>query len=74
MKEGKEEDRRMEGGRKGEEYFNSLEMKKIALVKILLSHVNNALLGGGVRATVWIREQQQQQKKIKRRSKALLSL
>ena len=73
MKEGKEEDRRMEGGRKGEEYFNSLEMKKIALVKILLSHVNNALLGGGVRATVWIREQQQK-KKIKRRSKALLSL
>jgi len=32
--------------------------------------VNNALLGGGVRVGVWIREQ----RKIKRRSKALLSL
>jgi len=32
--------------------------------------VNNALLGGGVRVRVWIREQ----RKIKRRSKALLSL
>ena len=31
---------------------------------------NNALLGGGVRVRVWIREQ----RKIKRRSKALLSL
>ena len=32
--------------------------------------VNNALLGGGVRVRIWIREQ----KKIKRRSKVLLSL
>ena len=31
---------------------------------------NNALLGGGVRVRVWIREQ----RKIKRRSRALLSL
>ena len=31
---------------------------------------NNALLGGGVRVRVWIREQ----RKIKRRSKVLLSL
>ena len=31
---------------------------------------NNALLGGGVRVRVWIREQ----RKIKRRSKSLLSL
>ena len=30
---------------------------------------NNALLGGGVRVRVWIREQ----RKIKRKSKALLS-
>ena len=32
--------------------------------------VNNVLLGGGVRVRVWIREQ----RKIKRRSKALLCL
>ena len=41
---------------------------------IFASHMsmfaNNALLGGGVRVRVWIREQ----RKIKRRSKALLSL
>ena len=41
---------------------------------LLTPHVsmfaNNALLGGGVKVRVWIREQ----RKIKRRSKALLSL
>ena len=41
--------------------FQLLYMSRIA---------NNALLGGGVRVRVWIREQ----RKIKRRSKVLLSL
>ena len=36
----------------------------------LLMFANNAWLGGGVKVRVWIREQ----RKIKRRSKALLSL
>ena len=36
----------------------------------IFKFANNALLGGGVRVRVWIREQ----RKIKRRSKALLSL
>ena len=42
--------------------------------QVIVAHMsmfaNNALLGGGVRVRVWIREQ----RKIKRRSKALLSL
>ena len=44
------------------------------MMKLRRSHMsmfaNSALLGGGVRVRVWIREQ----RKIKRRSKALLSL
>ena len=39
-------------------------------VTLMSMFANNALLGGGVRVRAWIREQ----RKIKRRSEALLSL
>ena len=41
-----------------------------ASTPLMSMFANNALLGGGVRVRVWIREQ----RKIKRRSKALLCL
>ena len=56
MKEGRREGKKVEEG-KGELTHMSM-------------FANNALLGGGVRVRVWIREQ----RKIKRRSKALLCL
>ena len=40
------------------------------MVNSVSTFANSALLGGGVRVRVWIKEQ----RKIKRRSKALISL
>ena len=42
----------------------------LPLSSLMSMFANNALLGGGVRVRVWIREQ----RKVKRSSKALLSL
>ena len=46
------------------------DLQKLLVTPHMSMFANNALLGGGVRVRVWIREQ----RKIKRRSKSLLSL
>ena len=52
------------------ESFNIFLSQTCLSSPLMFMFANNALLGGGIRVKVWIREQ----RKIKRRSKALLSL
>ena len=57
----------MEGKKEEREGRKKWKRRRVTLMSMF---ANNALLGGGVRVRAWIREQ----RKIKRRSEALLSL